>query len=95
MFHTYCKYLLASGLASTVISCSNTRFLKEGQMLYTGAEVKIENDTISKQEKKIFSQHWKITSGLNLILHFWDYVLNYISTILPKSLKKTKGLITG
>ncbi|REC48055.1 translocation and assembly module lipoprotein TamL [Chryseobacterium pennipullorum] len=51
-FHTYCKYLLASGMVSSVISCSNTRFLKEGQMLYTGAEVKIENDTISKQEKK-------------------------------------------
>lgn len=51
-FHTYCKYLLISGLAVTAISCSNTRFLKEGQMLYTGAEVKIENDTISKKEKK-------------------------------------------
>lgn len=51
-FHTYCKYLLVSGLASAVVSCSNTRFLKEGQMLYTGAEVKIENDTISKKEKK-------------------------------------------
>ncbi|KAA2224642.1 translocation and assembly module lipoprotein TamL [Chryseobacterium sediminis] len=51
-FHIYCKYLLVSGLASTVISCSNTRFLKEGQMLYTGAKVKIENDTISKKEKK-------------------------------------------
>ncbi|MCJ7933298.1 MAG: BamA/TamA family outer membrane protein [Chryseobacterium sp.] len=52
IFHTYCKYLFASGLASAVISCSNTRFLKEGQMLYTGAEVKIENDTISKKERK-------------------------------------------
>lgn len=51
-FHIYCKYLFVSGLASTVISCSNTRFLKEGQMLYTGAKVKIENDTISKNEKK-------------------------------------------
>ncbi|MFZ4930325.1 BamA/TamA family outer membrane protein [Chryseobacterium sp. Mn2064] len=52
IFPTYCKYLLAFGLASAVVSCSNTRFLKEGQMLYTGAEVKIENDTISKKEKK-------------------------------------------
>lgn len=51
-FHTYCKYLLVSGLASTIVSCSNTRFLKENQMLYTGATVKIENDTISKKEKK-------------------------------------------
>ncbi|UTX46685.1 BamA/TamA family outer membrane protein [Chryseobacterium sp. MA9] len=51
-FHIYCKYLFVSGLASTVISCSNTRFLKEDQMLYTGAKLKIENDTISKNEKK-------------------------------------------
>ena len=51
-FHIYCKYLLVSGMASTVVSCSNTRFLKEGQMLYTGAKVKIENDTISKKKKK-------------------------------------------
>ncbi|WP_426481680.1 BamA/TamA family outer membrane protein [Chryseobacterium sp. R2ACT005] len=51
-FHIYCKYLLVSGMASTVVSCSNTRFLKEGQMLYTGAKIKIENDTISKKEKK-------------------------------------------
>lgn len=34
-----------------VISCSNTKFLKDGQMLYTGAEVKIESDTLSKKEK--------------------------------------------
>ena len=51
-FPKYCKYLLISGLASAVVSCSNTRFLKENQMLYTGAEVKIESDTISKKEKK-------------------------------------------
>lgn len=52
IFPTYCKYLLISGVASAVVSCSNTRFLKENQMLYTGAEVKIESDTISKKEKK-------------------------------------------
>lgn len=51
-FPIYCKSLLVSGLVSTVVSCSNTRFLKEGQMLYTGAKVKIENDTIPKKEKQ-------------------------------------------
>lgn len=51
-FHTYFKYLLVSGLASVVLSCSNTKFLKEGQMLYIGAEVKIDNDTIPKKEKE-------------------------------------------
>lgn len=50
-FNIYCKYLFASGFAAVTLSCSNTKFLKEGQMLYTGGEVKIENDTISKKEK--------------------------------------------
>lgn len=42
---------MASGITVAVISCSNTKFLKDGQMLYTGAEVKIENDSLSKKEK--------------------------------------------
>lgn len=42
---------MASGMTMAVISCSNTKFLKDGQMLYTGAEVKIENDSLSKKEK--------------------------------------------
>lgn len=50
-FNIYCKYFLASGVTVAVISCSNTKFLKDGQVLYTGAEVKIESDTLSKKEK--------------------------------------------
>lgn len=50
--YTYFRYLFASGLTVVTLSCSNTKFLKEGQMLYTRGEVKIENDTISKKEKK-------------------------------------------
>jgi outer membrane protein insertion porin family len=49
--NTYCKYFLASGMTAAVVSCSNTKFLKDGQMLYTGAEVKIENDTLPKKKK--------------------------------------------
>jgi outer membrane protein insertion porin family len=51
-FNIYYKYLFASGFAAVSLSCSNTKFLKEGQMLYTGGEVKIENDSLSKSEKK-------------------------------------------
>ncbi len=47
----YCKYFLASGMTAAFVSCSNTKFLKDGQMLYTGAEVKIENDTLPKKKK--------------------------------------------
>lgn len=49
--NTYCNFFLASGMTVAVISCSNTKFLKDGQMLYTGAEVKIESDSLSKKEK--------------------------------------------
>ncbi|KFF08763.1 translocation and assembly module lipoprotein TamL [Chryseobacterium luteum] len=50
-FSIYWKYVFASGFAAATLSCSNTKFLKEGQMLYAGGKVKIENDTISKKEK--------------------------------------------
>lgn len=49
-YQTYFKYALTFGMASAVVSC-NTRYLKEGEMLYTGAEINIENDTISKKDK--------------------------------------------
>jgi outer membrane protein assembly factor BamA len=50
-YQTYFKYALTFGMASAVVSC-NTRYLKDGEMLYTGAEINIENDTISKNQKK-------------------------------------------
>ncbi|NML58875.1 translocation and assembly module lipoprotein TamL [Chryseobacterium cheonjiense] len=50
-YQTYFKYALTFGMAYVVVSC-NTRYLKEGEMLYTGAEINIENDTISKKDKK-------------------------------------------
>jgi len=51
-YHTYFRYILTFGMASVTLSCSNTKYLQEGQMLYTGAKINIENDTISKNEKK-------------------------------------------
>lgn len=50
-FNKYSKYVFASGFAAVSLSCSNTKFLKEGQMLYTGGTVKIENDSLSKKDK--------------------------------------------
>lgn len=38
-------------MTATIVSCSNTKFLKDGQLLYTGAEVKIESDSLTKKEK--------------------------------------------
>lgn len=48
----YCKYVLVSGFTAAVVSCSNTKFLKQGQLLYTGANIKVENDSLSKKEKE-------------------------------------------
>ncbi len=39
-------------LALFAASCSNTKFLPEGELLYTGATVKVEGKEISKKEKK-------------------------------------------
>lgn len=47
----YCKYFLVSGMTATIVSCSNTKFLKDGQLLYTGAKVKVESDSLTKKEK--------------------------------------------
>ncbi|MFE3870564.1 BamA/TamA family outer membrane protein [Flavobacterium sp. ZS1P70] len=39
-------------LALFAFSCSNTKFLPEGELLYTGATVKVEGSEISNKEKK-------------------------------------------
>mgnify|MGYP003601293696 FL=1 len=43
-------YFLFLGLL--VSSCSNTRFLPEGELLYTGGKVTVEEKEMSKKEKK-------------------------------------------
>lgn len=45
------KIWAAFSLMLIVSSCSNTKFLQEGQLLYTGAEINIKNDTLSKKDK--------------------------------------------
>lgn len=44
------RYILL--LSFFIVSCSNTRFLPEGELLYTGATVKIEGDSLSRSERK-------------------------------------------
>jgi len=51
-FQKHISQVLFFGTISFAFSCSNTKYLKEGEMLYTGAEVKIENDSLSKKSKK-------------------------------------------
>lgn len=44
------KITLGIATASLILSC-NTRYLKDDELLYTGAKINIINDTISKREK--------------------------------------------
>jgi len=48
---TFSKYFLTAVLAGIFLSC-NTKYLAEGEMLYTGAEINIVSDTIKKKDKK-------------------------------------------
>ena len=48
---SYYKIFATLSFAVLISSCSNTKFLQEGQMLYTGAKINIKNDTLSKKEK--------------------------------------------
>ncbi len=51
-FHqTTTKITAFFSLMLIISSCSNTKFLQEGQMLYTGAKIEVKNDTLSKKEK--------------------------------------------
>ena len=52
-FQQHIRQVLFFGTLGFAFSCSNTKYLKEGEMLYTGAEVKIENDSLSKSSKKV------------------------------------------
>lgn len=47
----YIKSVIALGYALVLFSCSNTKYLKPGQLLYTGAEIKIESDSLSTDKK--------------------------------------------
>jgi len=46
------KYTIYFSIIYFIISaCSNTKFLKDGEILYTGAEIKIVSDSLSKTER--------------------------------------------
>jgi hypothetical protein len=46
-------------LALVISSCSNTRFLPEGELLYTGAKIAVEGKETSKKEKKALKNQLK------------------------------------
>ncbi|MFV8339183.1 BamA/TamA family outer membrane protein [Flavobacterium sp. LB3P21] len=57
MNKSHLLYFLFLGLL--VSSCSNTRFLPEGELLYTGGKVTVEEKEMSKKEKKALKTELK------------------------------------
>jgi outer membrane protein insertion porin family len=45
------KILSICGLFFLIHSCSNTKYLNEGEMLYTGSKIKIESDSLSRKDR--------------------------------------------
>lgn len=50
------RITLALFSALMLLSCSSTRKLKEGELLYTGGHIRIEDDSLSKSAKKIMKE---------------------------------------
>ena len=48
---SYYKIFASVTFLLIISACSNTKFLQEGQMLYTGAKLEVINDTLTKKEK--------------------------------------------
>lgn len=58
MNYTIKKYIKAVsylGFAAIIYSCSNTKFLQDGQFLYTGAKIEVKSDSLGKKEKNNLS----------------------------------------
>ncbi len=55
------KHYFGASMAAMLVlnSCSNTKFLKEGQLLYTGAEVKMIR--LAKNKNQILQKRLKIS----------------------------------
>lgn len=53
------KILTVFGLFFLIHSCSNTKYLNEGEMLYTGAKIKIESDSLSRKDRNALRDELK------------------------------------
>jgi outer membrane protein insertion porin family len=90
MNKTYLLYFLIS--AMFISSCSNLNYLQEGEMLYTGAKVKIEgNDTLAKEHKQLKTELEKLLrpkpNSVILGMRPSLYIYNIVGPV-----KKEKGL---
>lgn len=76
-----------------VTSCSNTKYLPKGELLYVGAKIKIEGDSLSKTDKSILNEELESilrprpnASILGLRPKLWIY--NITKTTKQKGIKQ-------
>lgn len=79
---TSIKCIAISFATVGITSCSNTRFLKEGETLYTGSKLTIKGDSLSKSDRVALKDNLEenIIPKPNSSF-FLDYVLDYTFTI--------------
>jgi outer membrane protein insertion porin family len=51
--------ILYISLVALFCSCSNTKYLPEGELLYTGGKVKVEDSTMKRKERKTLEKEFK------------------------------------
>ncbi len=87
------KYLIFFSILSFIISaCSNTKFLKDGQLLYTGSDLKIISDSLSKSEKEDLSSNLKANLAPKPNQSFLGLRPRLYIYNITKEPKKAKGL---
>lgn len=55
----HCNIYICLFVVALLSACSNTKYLDKGQLLYTGAEINIIGDTITKDAKKNLEDDFK------------------------------------
>ena len=75
--------------------CSNLKYLEEGEALYVGGKVKVEDSLLSRKERKNLEKELEPLLRPLPNKKFLGLRPNFISITLPASLKKTKVLGIG
>lgn len=73
-------------------ACSNTKYLPNGEMLYIGSKVKIDSDSLHKNQKKTLRTELKTLPRPNPNTNFWGLRLKLYAFNIAGTPKKTKGL---
>nr|WP_306454584.1 BamA/TamA family outer membrane protein [Flavobacterium agri] len=77
----FVKFVSFVAVSFLVLSCSNTRFLKEGELLYLGADVEVKSDSLSRKERKAMRKELEALTrprpnksilGLRPKLYIWN-----------------------